>query len=161
MEKLQQRKVELPKENTEYTILMPNGKLYSYLFMGVNDQGRLLFLNTKKNYITNYSAGWFAKLKRQNRVRIAELRPEQEKPVKKLYELGNDADVLEMLCSLTPAQKISAVAKTGYSPAQIIKDYKNLMDSSRTFTQEYINRVMANVLTVSEIAQNVGVTFNK
>lgn len=149
-----------PKENVEYTFLFvkndkATGKIsysnYTLIYLCSNQKGRDLFFNKTTKSMVNYSRGWFAHMYRKQLVsEVALYKDEIKKAIEPKPEESYEERVLRVLRGATTSEEISVLAIVGRTPQAIADDLERIADDEN-YTQEYINRVCAEMMKAYEI----------
>ena len=151
------KKVKLPEENVEYTLVFPGNKLITYVFCGVNDKGRLILMNVKTKTFTTMSPGWFKSLtgKRGQLVskkaitdKQTDTKPQNQNFVVTWREETYEQKIIRELRTLTPAKALSVYSAIGYSADKLADELEGIMnDKDETkYSREYVSRVFRTLI---------------
>lgn len=155
------KKVKLPEENVEYTLVFPGHKLITYVFCGVNDKGRLILMNVNTKTFTTMTPGWFKSLtgKRGQLVskkpitdKQTDTKPKNQNFVVTWREETYEQRIIRELRTLTPAQALAVYGAIGYSADKLADELEEIMndkDGTR-FSNVYTSRVFMTLIKAQQ-----------
>ena len=155
----------LPEEDVEYTFVFPGKRFITYVFVGVNDKGRVVLMNVDTKKFTNMTPGYFSYLKRNQLITKKELESKKEttnytvnvqsKVASETKKESYEDSIIRKLRTLTPAQEFSVQAVIGRSALSLAKDLEELYKKPESKTQEYVNRVCSEMMRAIDVCERL------
>ena len=155
----------LPEEDVEYTFVFPGKRFITYVFVGVNDKGRVVLMNVNTKKFTNMTPGYFSYLRRNQLITKRQLGTEEKTTNISVNVKSNigaiikkesyEESIIKKLKTLTPAQEFSVQAVIGRSALSLAKDLEDLYKNPDTKTQEYVNRIFSELLRALDVCEKL------
>lgn len=163
MESKRKYKVKLPEENTVYGLIFPSG-VYPFVFVAVNDKGRVLMMNVTTKKIRDFTPGFLSKLcskqclykKPYDSKSTAKFTCRENndvvKPEENVKPLSYEERIIKELRELSPQMTYKVMGAIKRHPLELAKDLERLYnDSEHAFTQEFVNRVCGEMITACNV----------
>ena len=155
-----------PVEGIEYTFVFSknNVKFFrTYIFCGKNEKGRLILMETKHNYFTTMTPGWFRSLCRNQLVSTKEAKVVEESPVEEKIspeiqsitaKSPNEMQFelkIHRLRNVAPTVALAIQEKTRLHPNDIANKLERAYKYTGELTYAYIKQLWELVNTAEDI----------
>lgn len=154
-----------PQENVKYTFMFrkkgsPKAHAYTLVYVGTNQKGRMMFLNTTTGTFTAFSSGYVSNLLRRHTVAAVALDTKSEPAAKPVLDvaLGKEEPfevrTIRTLRGLSEVKAVSVLARIGY-PAKELADKLELImkDEKNVIPQDEVNAAFLDLMKANDVIE--------
>ena len=148
-------KTKLPEENVEYTFVCKDRVYRTYIYIGLNEAGRVILMNVKTKRFTTMTPSWFNKMMKNQCIATKRIdAPFTLRPAPAPVERQRtwEEQVIADLRTLTPVQAHNVMAVIKRHPDELADELERLYSpEGDNCTQAFINRVCTDVMKALDV----------